>query len=66
MYRREHRDQISFEYFLLPFFSKLFEGNPWMRLAELIPWDELENYYAAQFCKVFVALANPFVWHWVH
>jgi transposase, IS5 family len=29
-------------------------------LAELIPWDELEDDYAAQFCKGFGAPAKPF------
>ncbi len=28
-------------------------------MAELIPWDELEDYYAAQFCKGFGAPAKP-------
>jgi hypothetical protein len=27
-------------------------------LAELIPWNELEDYYAAQFCKGFGAPAK--------
>jgi histidinol phosphatase-like enzyme len=25
--------------------------NPWIKLAELFPWDELEDAYAAQFSK---------------
>ena len=29
-------------------------------MAELIPWNELEDYYAAQFCKGFGAPAKPF------
>jgi len=29
-------------------------------LAELLPWNELEDYYAAQFCKGFGAPAKPF------
>lgn len=31
-----------------------------MKLAELIPWDELEDDYAAQFCKGLGAPENPF------
>jgi hypothetical protein len=60
MYRREHRDQLSFEDFFLPFGGKLSGDNRWIRLAELIPWEELEDDYAAQFCKGFGAPAKPF------
>jgi len=34
--------------------------NRWIKLADLIPWDELEDDYAAQFCKGFGAPAKPF------
>jgi transposase len=60
MYRREHRDQLSFEDFFLPFGGKLSGDNRWIKLAEMIPWDELEDDYAAQFCKGFGAPAKPF------
>ena len=60
MYRREHRDQLSFEDFFLPFGGKLSGDNRWIKLAELIPWDELGDDYAAQFCKGFGAPAKPF------
>jgi hypothetical protein len=60
MYRREHRHQLSFEDFFLPFGGKLSGENRWIKLAELIPWDELEDDYAAQFCKGFGAPAKPF------
>jgi IS5 family transposase len=60
MYRREHRHQLSFEDFFLPFGSKLSGDNRWIKLAEIIPWDELEDDYAAQFCKGFGAPAKPF------
>jgi IS5 family transposase len=60
MYRREHRYQLSFEDFFLPFGGKLSGDNRWIKLAELIPWDELEDDYAAQFCKGFGAPAKPF------
>jgi hypothetical protein len=43
MYRREHRDQLSFKDFLLPFGGQLSSDNRWIKLAELIPWDELED-----------------------
>jgi hypothetical protein len=60
VYRREHRHQLSFEDFLLPFGGKLSGDNRWIKLAELVPWDELEDDYAAQFCNGFGAPAKPF------
>ncbi len=49
MYRREHRHQLSSEDFFLPFGGKLSGDNCWIKLAEIIPWDELEDDYAAEF-----------------
>jgi transposase-like protein len=43
MYRREPRHQLSFEDFFLPFGGKLSGDNRWIKLADLIPWDELEG-----------------------
>ena len=60
MYRHEHRDQLSFKDFFLPFGGQLSDDNRWIKLAELIPWEELEVDYAAQFCKGFGAPAKPF------
>jgi IS5 family transposase len=60
MYRREPRHQLSFEDFFLPFGGKLSGDNRWIKLADLIPWDELEDDYAAQFCKGFGAPVKPF------
>ena len=60
MYRRELRHQLSFEDFFLPFCGKLSGDNRWIKLAELIPWDDLEDDYASQFCKGFGAPAKPF------
>ena len=60
MYCREHRQQLSCADFFLPYGGKLSGDNRWIKLAELIPWDELEDDYAAQFCKAFGALAKPF------
>ena len=60
MYRREHRDQLSFKEFFLQFGGELSGDNRCIKLAELIPWDELEDDYASQFCKGFGAPAKPF------
>ena len=73
MYRREHRHQLSFKDFFLPFGGQLSGDNHWIKLAELILWDALEDDYAAQFCKghrfaedfVYGPQQNPFAWHWV-
>ena len=46
--------------FFLPFGGQLSGDNRWIKLAELIPWDELEDDYASQFCKGFGAPAKPF------
>jgi transposase, IS5 family len=50
MYRREHHNQLSFQDFFLPFGGQLSGDNRWIKLANLIPWDELEDDYAAHFC----------------
>ena len=60
MYRREHRNPLSFKDFCLSLDGQLFGDNRWIKLAELIPWDELEDDYAAQFCNGFGAPAKPF------
>jgi len=60
MYRREHRYHLSFADYFLPFGSKLSADNRWITPAVLIPWDELEDDYAAQFCNGFGAPAKPF------
>ena len=41
--------QPSFPNFLIPFEGELKTENPWVILAELIPWDEFEAQYAQQF-----------------
>ena len=60
MCQREYRDQLLFKDFILPFSGELSGDNRWNKLAELIPWDELEDDYAAQFCEGFGAPAKPF------
>ena len=62
MYRYEHHHQLTFEDFFLPFAfgGKLSGDNRWIKLTELIPWNELEDDYAAQCCKGFGAPAKLF------
>ena len=47
MYRRDHRQQLSLADFFLPFGGQVSRDKRWIKLAELIPWDEVEDYYAA-------------------
>ena len=60
IYRREPRNQLSFEDFFLPFGGKLSGENRWVQLADLSPWDELEDGNASHFCKGFGVPAKPF------
>ena len=49
MYRSAPPGQLSFENFYLPFGGKLSGENRWVKLAKLIPWDEVEAEYVQQF-----------------
>ncbi|MBD3886094.1 hypothetical protein IFO70_30830 [Phormidium tenue FACHB-886] len=50
MYRRSTPGQLSFENFYLPFGGKLSGENRWVKLAQLIPWEEFE----AGNCQIWV------------
>jgi IS5 family transposase len=52
MYRRKDRKTIPLFPELFPFGGKLNESNRWLRIAELIPWEELEEEYAKRFSDV--------------
>jgi IS5 family transposase len=52
MYRRKDRKTRSLFPELFPFGGKLDENNRWLRIAELIPWEELEEEYAKHFSDV--------------
>ena len=49
MYRKKDRRQAEFEDFYLPFGGKLRSDNRWVRLSRLIPWEDIEERYAALF-----------------
>jgi hypothetical protein len=49
MYRTEDKQQLAFKDFYLPFGGKLNPTNRWVQLAQLIPWEDLEEEYAAGF-----------------
>lgn len=49
MYRKTPDGQLAFENFYLPFGGKLSRDNRWVRLAEMIPWDLVDSFYAENF-----------------
>ena len=52
MYRRKDRKTLPLFPELFPFGGKLNENNRWLRIAELIPWEDLEDEYAKHFSDV--------------
>ncbi|MEM9819238.1 MAG: IS5 family transposase, partial [Cyanobacteria bacterium P01_D01_bin.6] len=48
MYRRPSPGQLSFADFYLPFGGQLSGDNRWVKLAELVPWEEFDATYAEQ------------------
>jgi hypothetical protein len=55
MYRPRDRKTAALFAELFPFGGKLDPDNRWLRIAEMIPWDELETEYA----KAFSDLGRP-------
>ena len=45
MYRNIYREQQTIEAFFLPFGGKLDAKNRWVKLAEITPWERIEEYY---------------------
>ena len=45
----EQENQVSVFEFMAPWNGKLNPDNRWIRLAGIIPWDEIEKEYASQF-----------------
>ena len=46
MYRKQDRNQLSMDEFFLPFGGRLSADNRWVKMAELMPWDLIEDLYA--------------------
>ena len=59
MYRKHHNGQISIEEFHVPFGGTLDPDNRWVLFSSLLPWEELEATYAAQFNSTTGAPAKP-------
>lgn len=51
MYRSSSPGQLSFSDFYLPFGGNLSGENRWVKLSELLPWEEIETLYADQFSE---------------
>ena len=51
MYQIPEQLQQELKDFYLPFGGSLDEQNRWVKLAAIIPWDEIEKRYARQFSK---------------
>ena len=60
MYRKSNQASITPEEFELPVAVKLSPDNRWVIMAELIPWAEFEQEYAAKFSEKMGAPAKPF------
>jgi len=46
-------NQIEIVNFTLPFSGRLNPNNKWIRLAKMIPWEELAGKYTQKMCKDF-------------
>ena len=51
MYRGKDRETGYLFEELFPFGGRLDENNRWLRISELIPWDELESLYCSYFSE---------------
>ena len=49
MYRRRDRQALPLFAELFPFGGKLDPDNRWMKIADLIPWDDIETRYSTHF-----------------
>ncbi len=45
MYYSDDKNQLGFDEFFLPFGGKLKKENRWVRMAEIMPWDYIEQVY---------------------
>jgi hypothetical protein len=52
------------EDFVLPFEGKLNGNNRWVKLAKIIPWEQIEKDYANLFPSIPARLPSRCAWHW--
>ena len=66
MYRKAELAPRPPSEFELPFAGKLSADNRWVKMVELIPWNEFEAEYAKNFPREKGVQPNLFGWHWGH
>ena len=49
MYRKRNREQMTVEEFTPPLGGKLDAENRWVKMAQIVPWDMVEEIYAQSF-----------------
>ncbi len=49
MYDKENKEELKFVNFYQPFGGKMDPNNRWLKMADIVPWDVLEEKYAGQF-----------------
>ena len=59
MYRGKDESQMTFETFRLPFSGRLDKENRWIKLSQIIPWEQIERMYAGKFSSSQGAPAKP-------
>jgi hypothetical protein len=64
MYRREHRDQLSFKDFFLPFGGQLSGDNRWIKLAELIRGTNWKMTMHPSSARCLELQRSHFAWRW--
>jgi hypothetical protein len=47
MYRKKNQEQVEFESFHLSFGGRLRSDNRWVKLAKIVPWQQIEERYAS-------------------
>ena len=52
MYRREEKNQLTMEEFILPFGGHQSAENRWVKMSKLMPWDVIEEEYGKSMCEV--------------
>lgn len=55
----EQENQVSVFEFMAPWNGKLNPENRWIKLAQIIPWDEIEKEYASKFAGFKGNVAKP-------
>jgi len=59
MVREDNPNQLSIEDFKTPFYRGLDKNNRWVRLAQVLPWEEMAKIYTQSLNKTFGRPATP-------